>query len=193
MTIFGNNKPSRGTTLITENCEIEGDVRFTDELIVNSYVKGCVLAEPGTKAIVRVTERGRVRGDIRVPNVVINGKVIGDIHADRHVELSAKASIKGNVFYHLIEMVMGSRVDGSLVHVKDGNIGDVKAELQAMENADRNVGGTDKSVNKGDDKGSEKPRESIATVSGNSKGSGKSDRLRRVRGLAHGAFRVWES
>lgn len=182
MTIFGNNKPSRGATLITENCEIEGDVRFTDELIVNGYVKGSVLAEPGTEAIVRVTERGRVSGDIRVPNVVINGNVIGDIHADSHVELSAKASIKGNVFYHLIEMVMGSRVDGSLVHVKDGNIGDVKAERQAMENANRNVDSTDKTRDKGDgsgnmvpEKGQEKTRESIVSVSGNSKGSGKGD------------------
>ena len=57
MTIFGNNKSSRGTTLITENCEIEGDVRFSDELIVNGYVKGNVLAEAGTKA--RVNKDGR--------------------------------------------------------------------------------------------------------------------------------------
>lgn len=184
--MFGSKKPSRGTTLITENCEIEGDVRFTDELIVNGYVKGGIFAEPGTKAVVRVTERGRVRGDIRVPNVVINGKVIGDIHADRHVELSAKAAIKGNVFYHLIEMVMGSRVDGSLVHVKDGNIGEVKAELQSSDvtgtpasgaaraGVDRSDGHADvqRTEHKGDSKG-EKARESITPVTGKTKGQGK--------------------
>ena len=188
MTIFGNNKPSRGTTLITENCEIEGDVRFSDELIVNGYVKGNVLAETetGTKAIVRVTERGRVRGDIRVPNVIINGKVIGDIHSDRHVELSAKAAIKGNVFYHLIEMVMGSRVDGSLVHVKDGNIADVKAELQiseahesALRARTRKQSGTAEKADtqeKNKDK-SENARESISPVSGKTKDAGKGDQL----------------
>ena len=186
MTIFVNNKPSRGTTLITENCEIEGDVRFSDELIVNGYVKGNVLAEAGTKATVRVTERGRVRGDIRVPNVIINGKVIGDIHSDRHVELSAKAAIKGNVFYHLIEMVMGSRVDGSLVHVKDGNIADVKAELQVSEAHEsaprartRKQSGTAEKADtqeKNKDK-SENARESISSVSGKTKDAGKGDQL----------------
>ena len=182
MTIFGNNKPSRGTTLITENCEIEGDVRFSDELIVNGYVKGNVLAEAGTKAIVRVTERGRVRGDIRVPNVIINGKIIGDIHSDQHVELSAKAAIKGTVFYHLIEMVMGSRVDGSLVHVKDGNIADVEAELQVSEARGSASRARSRTAEKADtqeknkDK-SENARESISPVSGKTKDAGKGDQL----------------
>jgi cytoskeletal protein CcmA (bactofilin family) len=46
--------------------------------------------------------------------------VFGDIWADKHIELAAKAEVKGNVYYHLIEMVQGSRVDGQLVHLEDG-------------------------------------------------------------------------
>ncbi len=109
-----------GITLIANNCELSGDVHFSDELQVNGTIKGNIFAVEGSKAVVVVSEKGRVRGDIRVPNVVINGKVHGDIHSGKHVELAAKAEIKGNVYYNLIEMVMGSRVDGKLVHVKDG-------------------------------------------------------------------------
>jgi cytoskeletal protein CcmA (bactofilin family) len=36
------------------------------------------------------------------------------------VELAAKAEIRGNVYYDLIEMVMGSRVDGKLVKICAG-------------------------------------------------------------------------
>ena len=57
--------------------------------------------------------------EIRVPNVIVNGKVFGDINSDRHVELAAKAEVKGNVYYNLIEMVMGSWVDGHLVHIRE--------------------------------------------------------------------------
>ena len=121
--MFGKSKGSRmdaGITLVATNCEISGDVHFSDQLIVNGIVKGNVYAQAGSKAVVTISEKGRVKGEIRVPNVIVNGKVFGDIHSDKHIELAAKAEIKGNVYYNLIEMVMGSKVDGNLVHVKDG-------------------------------------------------------------------------
>ena len=46
--------------------------------------------------------------------------MFGDIWSDKHIELAAKAEVKGNVYYHLIEMVQGSRIDGQLVHLQDG-------------------------------------------------------------------------
>ncbi len=109
-----------GITLVATNCEMVGDVHFSDELIVNGTVKGNIYAQPGSKAVVKIHEKGRVRGEIRVPYVIVNGKVFGDIRSDKHIELSAKAEVKGNVYYHLIEMVKGSRVDGHLVHAQDG-------------------------------------------------------------------------
>ncbi|HKI73520.1 MAG TPA: polymer-forming cytoskeletal protein [Pseudomonadales bacterium] len=119
--MFGNKvKQEAGITLIASNCEITGDVYFSDQLQVNGVVKGNIHAQEGSKALVTISEKGRVNGEIRVPNVIVNGKVVGDIYSDKHVELAAKAEIKGNVFYSLIEMVMGSRVDGKLVHIKTG-------------------------------------------------------------------------
>jgi len=118
--MFGKKKSEAGITLVANNCEMSGDIRFSDQLLVNGTVNGNIYAEAGSKALVTSSEKGRVSGDIRVPNVVVNGKVVGDIYSDKHVELSAKAEVIGNVYYSLIEMVMGSRVDGSLVHVKPG-------------------------------------------------------------------------
>jgi len=121
MALFGNSKkPEPGITLVANNCEMEGDIYFSDQLLVNGVVKGNIYAQEGAKAMVTVSEKGRVKGEIRVPNVIINGKVFGDIHSEKHVELAAKAEIKGNVYYNLIEMVMGSRVDGNLVNVRAG-------------------------------------------------------------------------
>jgi cytoskeletal protein CcmA (bactofilin family) len=120
--VFGSRKGNEsGVTLIAANCEVTGDVRFSGQLLVNGVVTGNVLAEEGSKALVTISEKGRVKGEVRVPNVIVNGKVFGDIHADQHVELAAKAAVTGDVYYNLIEMVMGSRVDGSLVHVKSAN------------------------------------------------------------------------
>ncbi len=115
-----DNRSESGITLIATNCELVGDVHFSDQLLVNGIVKGNIYAQAGSKATVTVSEKGRVKGEIRVPNVIVNGKVFGDIRSDKHVELAAKAEVKGNVYYNLIEMVKGSRVDGHLVHLQDG-------------------------------------------------------------------------
>ena len=126
--MFGNKgKPEAGITLIANNCEMVGDVHFSDQLLVNGVIKGNVYAQEGSKAVVTISEKGRVKGEIRAPKVIVNGKVFGDIHSDKHVELASKAEIKGNVYYNMIEMVMGSRVDGNLVYVKPGVKQDVPA------------------------------------------------------------------
>ena len=113
-------KTEAGITLVAANCELVGDVHFSDQLLINGVVKVNIYAQAGSKAIVTISEKGRVKGEVHVPNVIVNGKVFGDIRSDKHVELAAKAEIKGNVYYHLIEMVLGSRVDGHLVHLQDG-------------------------------------------------------------------------
>lgn len=111
---------SKGATLIAVNTRIEGDVHFSDQLLVNGEIHGNVYAEPESDAGLTVSAKGAVSGEIRVPNVVINGRVVGDIYASKHVELAAEARVEGNVYYHLIEMVMGARVDGSLVYTPNG-------------------------------------------------------------------------
>ena len=117
--MFNSTGGESGITLIANNCEVSGDLHFSDQLQINGTVKGNIYAVEGSKAVVTVSEKGRVKGEIRAPNVIINGKVFGDVHSDKHIELAAKAEIKGNVYYNLIEMVMGSRVDGNLVHTRE--------------------------------------------------------------------------
>lgn len=105
-----------GTTLISKNTEIVGDVHFSGALMIEGHVKGNVYATDTEGAQARVLESGRVEGDIRVPTLVINGNVAGDVHSTKHIELASKAVINGNVHYVLIEMVKGAQVNGSLVY-----------------------------------------------------------------------------
>ena len=114
-----SKKPKRNPqfdSLIGQNTEIRGDVVFTGGLIVQGVVKGNVIAEEGDDSVLTLTERGTIEGEVRVPNIMVNGTVIGDVHANSHVELAANARIHGNVYYRLIEMAMGAEVNGNLVH-----------------------------------------------------------------------------
>jgi cytoskeletal protein CcmA (bactofilin family) len=119
--MFGGSDKTLGKgpahTLVSRSTEIVGDVHFTGELIVEGKIRGNVYAEDDSDALVRVVEQGSVEGEICVPSVVINGLVQGDVRSAKHIELAAKAVVVGNVYYNLIEMVMGSEVNGNLMHL----------------------------------------------------------------------------
>jgi cytoskeletal protein CcmA (bactofilin family) len=127
--MFGNRKRIRTTkidTLIGHNSEMLGDVRFSGGLHVDGTIKGNVVAEEDASSVLTLSESGTIEGEVRVPNVVLNGTVIGDVHARQHIELASNARITGNVYYSLIEMAMGAEVNGNLVHVAE----DLEVPLQ---------------------------------------------------------------
>ena len=116
-------KPRRPTgnfdTLISSRTIVEGDIHFSGGLHVDGRIRGKVIADEGSDAVLRISEVGEVTGDINAPHVIINGTVNGDVYASAHLELAEKASINGSVYYNLIEMAMGASVNGNLVHQRE--------------------------------------------------------------------------
>jgi cytoskeletal protein CcmA (bactofilin family) len=110
---------SGGTTLISHETVIVGDVHFCGNLDVEGLVQGNIIAQSGKEALLRVVGKGRVEGEIRVPSVIVNGVVQGDVYSSKHLELASKSRVKGNVFYTLVEMAAGAEVNGSLTHMSD--------------------------------------------------------------------------
>lgn len=117
--MLGKSKKSKQTkidTLIGQNSELHGNVIFSGGLHVDGTVKGNVIADSDSGSVLSLSERGVIEGEVRVPNIILNGTVKGDVYASNHVELAAKARITGNVYYELIEMERGAEVNGNLVH-----------------------------------------------------------------------------
>ena len=127
--MFGKSKgalsqdSSHAHTLVSRSTEIVGDLHFTGELIIEGKVKGNIYAADDSAALIRIAENGSVEGEICVPSAVINGLVQGDVRSATHIELAAKAVVVGNIYYNLIEMVMGSEVNGNLMHIGSSNSG----------------------------------------------------------------------
>src|SRR3990167_3042205 len=81
------------TSLIAVGAELQGNLRFQGE--------------------------GQVEGEVSAPHVLIDGEVIGDVHASAHLELGARARVRGNLYYGLMEMAMGAQIEGRLCHLRD--------------------------------------------------------------------------
>jgi cytoskeletal protein CcmA (bactofilin family) len=119
--MFGGSRKPKGSsakvdTIIGQQTRIEGDIHFTGGLHVDGMIKGNIIAEAGSSSVLTVSEHGRIEGDVRVPTVILNGTVSGDVRSDDRIELAAQAEVNGDVYYNLIEMAMGAAVNGSLVH-----------------------------------------------------------------------------
>lgn len=117
--MWGRGKKRRTTridTLIGQQSEVAGDVHFSGGLHVDGTIKGNVIADNDASSMLSLSDHGTIEGEVRVPFVVLNGVVQGDVHASEHVELAANARVTGNVYYNLIEMAIGAEVNGKLVH-----------------------------------------------------------------------------
>ncbi len=122
--MWGNSgsksKSAKVETLIGENTEFVGDVHFSGGLHLDGVVKGNVIADDDTLSVAIVSERGCIEGEVRVPRLLLNGKVNGDVYASERVELHRHARVNGNVYYNMLEMAMGAEINGNLVHRKPG-------------------------------------------------------------------------
>ena len=106
------------TTLIAGGTHVVGDIHFSGNLEIEGQVTGNIIAEEDSGARVRVLPEGRVTGDVRVPVIVINGHIEGDIYSSSQVELADKAVVQGNLHYVLIEIEKGAEMNGNFVHQK---------------------------------------------------------------------------
>ena len=124
---------SGSTTLISSETTITGDITFAGQLDIEGTVVGSVQGASGD-AVLRVVSGGRVAGEIKVPHATVNGKVEGDVHSTERLVLSEQALIDGDVYYNLIEMAAGAKVNGGLRH--SSNVADdlaAKREAKAAE------------------------------------------------------------
>lgn len=122
--MFGSNKgnkpQNRIDSLIGAGTTIEGNIAFSGGLRVDGHVRGNVSAAEDKPSTLVLSEQARIEGEIRVSHVVINGTVVGPVHATEYVELQAKANVTGDVHYRTLEMQLGAVVQGRLVYQSDG-------------------------------------------------------------------------
>ncbi|MBA3581713.1 MAG: polymer-forming cytoskeletal protein [Gammaproteobacteria bacterium] len=109
-------KTAKVETIIGPNTELVGDLTFRGGLHVDGTIKGNVIADATSDSILILSKDGKIEGEVRVPNVLLDGLVNGNVHAEERVELANHARIEGNVYYNLLEMEMGATINGNLVH-----------------------------------------------------------------------------
>jgi len=98
--MFGKKPPKPQTridSLIGAGTRIEGNVIFAGGLRIDGEVKGDVRCAEDQAGTLVISEHARVEGEIAVAHLVVNGTIVGPVHAvvdGRLVHKSAAAEPK---------------------------------------------------------------------------------------------------
>ena len=128
------------TTVIGSDAVINGDLLFTGGIHVDGTVHGNVVADQDDHSTLILSDSGLVEGDVRAPNVILNGKVVGDVLASGRVELAVNARVTGTLYYRLLEMAMGAEVNGQLICSENGELPPPRLGFERHKETDSTVG-----------------------------------------------------
>ncbi|HWJ05219.1 MAG TPA: polymer-forming cytoskeletal protein [Steroidobacteraceae bacterium] len=106
---------SRLSSLIAAGVDIAGDVVVTDGVRIDGQVVGNVLSKPDAHGLLVLSEHGRIEGNVRVHDAVVNGTICGDLEVENFIELQPNARVTGAIRYRTLQMACGARVEGSMI------------------------------------------------------------------------------
>jgi cytoskeletal protein CcmA (bactofilin family) len=96
-------------TVLAEDIDFDGELRFSEPLLIKGTVKGTVISDTD----LYINPDATVAATITAQKVSVKGQVIGDIHARGRLELFASARVKGNVSTPDLIIQSGSLLNGS--------------------------------------------------------------------------------
>lgn len=87
-------KPAEGSTIIGKSVTIRGDLSGKEDLYMDGDIEGTItLAE----SALTVGENARVTADIHARDIIVLGKVSGNLNASGRVELRQTAAVLGDI------------------------------------------------------------------------------------------------
>ncbi|KIG03671.1 bactofilin family protein [Caballeronia concitans] len=107
-------KSAKLSTLVAQNVHVSGDIEFSEGLRMDGQVTGNVTGRPGDESLLVVSDQGAIHGNVSAYDVIINGRVVGDVTVAHFVELQSNAHVHGNIFYQKLRMDVGATVEGKL-------------------------------------------------------------------------------
>ena len=109
-------------SIIGPTLRVEGNLIIQKGVRIDGIVDGNILQQDGQDAVVAISEKASVTGDVRANSVILSGYLKGNIFASTRVELLKTARIDGNISYSSIGMEVGASINGNLNQFDNENV-----------------------------------------------------------------------
>ncbi len=90
--------------VLGSDVEIEGEVRFQNDLIVDGTIEGRIVSEGS----LTIGETAKIKAEIKCGSVIVQGRVEGNITATGRVEICALAEVTGDIKAEALSMEAGA-------------------------------------------------------------------------------------
>lgn len=102
------DRTSGSTSLLSRGIKIEGEIRGEENLHIDGRIKGAVRL----KGNILVGNAGIVEAEIEADNVVIQGRVTGNVTARRQLEIQPSGKLIGDCTAGSIDIKEGAVFEG---------------------------------------------------------------------------------
>lgn len=110
---IGQARPirSKNVSVIGPTLVFKGELSADEDLVIEGHIEGTIAHH---KKHLTVGKQGRVKADIHASSVIVEGRLVGDIHSEGIVSLASGADVSGNIYCGRIVMEDGARFKGRI-------------------------------------------------------------------------------
>ncbi|MFZ3511505.1 polymer-forming cytoskeletal protein [Vibrio harveyi] len=134
MGIFNQNRGTTSSptasTLIAKGCTVSGELKVESDIQIDGIVEGQLHVE-GTLV---VAESGRIKGDVYAKQLVINGVLDGNFHAE-HIQVLAKGRVSGKIWSNNLSIEPGGKFFGEAAELPEKEVVTLKDKSTAVKGA----------------------------------------------------------
>ena len=102
-------------SLISQGVEIKGQIFAQGSMRIDGSIEG----QLDVKGDILIGEKGKVKGGVKAENIILGGKIEGDVIARGRFELTSTGSINGDVACATITVEEGGLLDGNFKMAKN--------------------------------------------------------------------------
>ncbi|MGR5092078.1 bactofilin family protein [Vibrio maritimus] len=126
----GTKSRSAASTLIAKGCVISGKLKLENDIQVDGVVDGQLHIE----GVLVVAESGRVKGEVFAKQLVVNGILEGDCHAEQ-IQILANGRVKGKVWSNNLSIEPGGKFFGETAELPEKEVVSLKSQTSKEVNA----------------------------------------------------------
>jgi cytoskeletal protein CcmA (bactofilin family) len=104
------NSATERASILGPTLYFKGDLSAEEDLLIQGRVEGSVTH---TQRLT-VGAQGTVKANIRAQQIIVEGTVEGDLHAEKSVFVKESAKVNGNIFAPTVSIVEGAKFSGSI-------------------------------------------------------------------------------
>jgi cytoskeletal protein CcmA (bactofilin family) len=116
------------TSILGPTIKFKGELSCEEDLVINGKIEGSITR---TQRLT-IGREGSVHANVEALQVIVEGTIEGDVHADKSVSVTETAHMVGNITSPSVTILQGAKFNGS-VDMSDGKA--AKAAARAAQRA----------------------------------------------------------